>query len=277
MTILPSLVCRLTTSGIARGQRAERRCGESSGGGGCDERAAIDAHETSFRGPLEEILSACYFAFARSAMRCTSAVAATAGANGLMSPPMAAIWRTSVAVMWRTSGRGGEINGADFRRHHAVHAGHLHLVVEIGAVAQAAHHDFRAVVAGRLHGEAGEGHDLQLAALRLQQIAAGLLDEIGALLDREDRRLAGMDADADDQPVADDGRLADDVDMAVGERVERAGVDGDAHGQIRLAVSDLGVGGRQRQVSLRRPRPSHPRLPRPPRARRTRPSHLLPC
>ena len=67
---------------------------------------------------------------------------ATAGeTNSETSPPISAIWRTRVPVMWRTCGAGGEEHGLDAGRHGAVHAGHLHLVVEVGAVAQAAEDD----------------------------------------------------------------------------------------------------------------------------------------
>ena len=58
---------------------------------------------------------------------------------------MSAIWRTRLAAMWRTLRRGGDEHGLDRRRHRAVHARHLHLVVEVGAVAQAAEDDARLV------------------------------------------------------------------------------------------------------------------------------------
>jgi hypothetical protein len=65
----------------------------------------------------------------------------------------------------------------------------------------------------------------------------GGLDEADTLFQRKHRLLVGVDAHADDQPVEDACRPADDVEMAECDRVERAGVDGGAgcvwHGVIR--------------------------------------------
>ena len=48
---------------------------------------------------------------------------------------------------------------------------------------------------------------------------------------RKQRGLAGMDADRQHQPVGEPRRLAHDIEMAVGDRVERAGIEGNSrHG-----------------------------------------------
>ena len=49
------------------------------------------------------------------------------------------------------------------------------------------------------------------------------------VVDRQQRRLAGVGEDADDHRVEDARGPLDDVEVAVGDRVERAGVDRDAH------------------------------------------------
>ena len=51
---------------------------------------------------------------------------------------MPAIWRTSVAVIGRTSGEAGRNTVCTSGAMVVIHAGDLHLVVEVGAVAQAA-------------------------------------------------------------------------------------------------------------------------------------------
>ncbi len=58
--------------------------------------------------------------------------------------------------------------------------------------------------------------------------AAGLLQHLQALADPEQRAFARMDTDCEDEPVGQCRRVADDVDMAVGDRVERAGIEGNS-------------------------------------------------
>ena len=53
---------------------------------------------------------------------------------------MPAICRTKVAVIGRTSGEAGRNTVCTVGRHGGIHPGKLHLIVEIGAVAQAADH-----------------------------------------------------------------------------------------------------------------------------------------
>ena len=51
-------------------------------------------------------------------------------------------------------------------------------------------------------------------------------DDVDALLHREERRLLGVDEDRDDDPVEQPRAARDDVDVAVRERIEGAGIDG---------------------------------------------------
>src|SRR6185437_2435618 len=66
------------------------------------------------------------------------------------------------------------------------------------------------------------------------------LKHLQPLLGREQRLLAGMDADGDDQAVAQTDRLADDIQMAVRDRIERAGIErGARHAPLYLGCRDL--------------------------------------
>ena len=106
------------------------------------------------------------------------------------------------------------------RRHGLVHAGDLHLVIEVGAVAQAADHDGGAgllrrgdrqiVIGGAVEGAAGLGGDRP----------EHLPDHRQPLFHRKQRLFAGMDADGDDQAVAQADGMPDHVQMAVGDGIE---------------------------------------------------------
>ena len=54
-----------------------------------------------------------------------------------------------------------------------------------------------------------------------------LADHLEPLLDRKQRLFAGMDADGDDQPVAQADGVPDHVQMAIGDGVEGAGIERD--------------------------------------------------
>ena len=68
-------------------------------------------------------------------------------------------------------------------------------------------------------------------------LARGRLDQLDALLEGKQRLLAGMDADRRIDRVGDGQRRLEHVEMPVGQRVEGAGIDGDAfgHGRVLLA------------------------------------------
>ena len=123
-------------------------------------------------------------------------------------------------------GRGRQEHGLDVGRHRLVHSGHLHFIVEIGAVAQAADEQLRAFALRRRDDEIGKGRDLQFAAGFFGKIGAGLLQHGRAFLGRKQRRLAGMNADRKHEPAGQPDGLADDVEMAVGDRIERPGIKG---------------------------------------------------
>ncbi len=164
-----------------------------------------------------------------------SRAATLAGTKCEMSPPILAIWRTSVAVIGRTGGRRRQEHRLHLRHHRPVHAGHLHLVIEVGAVAQSPDQDGRAFALRRRHHQIVEGEIADLAAGLARHRLAALGQHVEPLLRRENRGLAGMDADGQHQAVANFGRLPDDIEMTVGDGVERPGIQGNARHSARLA------------------------------------------
>lgn len=115
---------------------------------------------------------------------------------------MAAIWRTNVAVIGREAVPAGK-DGLDIRRHRPVHAGHLHFVIEIGAVTKAADQQRRTMGAGGIDHQIVEGDDGYVAGLAGQRLRQRTADQLGSLFEGEERRLAGMDADRDDHLFGD--------------------------------------------------------------------------
>ena len=114
-----------------------------------------------------------------------------------------------------------------------VHVGQLELVVEVGDRPQAAQHGVDAALAGVL-----DQQPVEAVHLDARVVLHRLEDEALALGHREERRLLRVVGHRDDQPVEQVQAALDDGDVAVGERVEAAGVDGDAgHGPRSIAHS----------------------------------------
>ena len=61
-------------------------------------------------------------------------------------------------------GRCGQEHGSDFRRERPVHSGHLHFIVQIGTIAQAANDDVGSHFPGGVHGKAAECHHVKAVA-----------------------------------------------------------------------------------------------------------------
>ena len=131
--------------------------------------------------------------------------------------------------------RGRQEHRLHLRRHGLVHARDLHLVVEVGAVAQAADHDGGAGLLRRRDRQIVIGGAVERAAGLGGDRAEHLPHHRQPLLGRKQRLLAGMDADRDDQPVAQADGVADHVEMAIGDGVERAGIERDTGHMPRLA------------------------------------------
>jgi hypothetical protein len=123
------------------------------------------------------------------------------------------------------------------RRHGAVHAGELHFVVEIRAVAQAPNHDGCTMLLRGRDSEVVKRGSLEAAASLGGHGAEHLLHHRQPLLGREQRLLAGMDADRDDKLVAQGHGVPDNVQMAIGHGVERTWVEGNAgHAPLPTAL-----------------------------------------
>src|SRR5687768_11014199 len=108
----------------------------------------------------------------------------------------------------------------------AVHLGHLQLVLEVADGAQALH-DHRDVVRLAVVDEQA----LEAVDPDVGQFGDGVAQQLHALVDREEPGLARVDQHRHDQFVVQPGSTIDDVDVAVGDRVERTGTDGASHGK----------------------------------------------
>jgi hypothetical protein len=115
----------------------------------------------------------------------------------------------------------------DVGRHGPVHARHLHFVVQVGAVAQAAHQNGRSRIAGGVDHQIAETLHPD-AVIVVSGGLQRLRDQFGALFEAEHRFLAGVNADADDDLVEHRKRLAQDVQMSVRQRVEGTGIIGNS-------------------------------------------------
>ncbi len=81
---------------------------------------------------------------------------------------------------------------------------------------------------GKTHQQRVEGAHLDPLGIAVFEMGDLVADDLDPLVGGEQRALAVVAGDADDQPVDDPGGSADNVRMAVGDRVEGAGIDPDA-------------------------------------------------
>ena len=130
--------------------------------------------------------------------------------------------RADIAVL----DRGHEEDRVDVRRQDAVVVGELHLGLEVADRAQAADDRAGAAGAAEVDGQAVERLDLD-PVRRCAGLGERLADDADARLDVEQRRLARVGQDADDDAVEHGRGALDDVEVAVRDRVERARVDRD--------------------------------------------------
>ena len=79
-----------------------------------------------------------------------------------------------------------------------------------------------------MHQQSVEGAHLDALGVAVVEVGDLFAHDRDPLVGREQRPLAVVAGDADDQPVDDLGRAQDDVGMAVGDRIEGAGIDPDA-------------------------------------------------
>src|SRR5690348_1087594 len=128
--------------------------------------------------------------------------------------------------------RGGEeavggVGGHEQRldaREAVVHLGHLQLVVEVADRAQALDDGRDVALLAEVDEEAVEGLDADVAVL-----GGDLADQVDPLVDLEQALLGLVDHDRDIDLVIQTGGAGNDVEVSVGDRVERPGTYGAAH------------------------------------------------
>src|SRR5580704_341589 len=109
-----------------------------------------------------------------------------------------------------------------------VHPHHLKLVLEVGNCAQPADDDAGADRLGELHQQGLKGAHLDaFGRLALEQLGDVGADDLNPFVGRKERALAVVARHRDDQPVDNLRGAANDVEMAVGDRVKGAGIDAD--------------------------------------------------
>src|SRR5882724_12975249 len=133
-------------------------------------------------------------------------------------------------------------------RHGLVHAGYLHLVVEIGAVAQPPDHDGGAGGACRGDGQIVIGGGLEGATGLLGDGRTYRLEHLQPFLGRKQRLFARIDRHSDDQAIAQRHGMLDHVQMAEGYGVKRAGIKSDTG--HRTLVPRPGRAGKPEQAGL---------------------------
>src|ERR1035437_476248 len=135
--------------------------------------------------------------------------------------------RTQVAVLER----GHEEDRVDFGGQLPVRVGHLQLRLEVGYGAQATHDERCFGGAAEVDSQTIECLDVNPGRYRHRTaFGDGLAYDRDPLLRRQRRRgLLRIHKDAEDYPVEDGRRARHHIEVAVGDRVERARVDGNLH------------------------------------------------
>ena len=133
---------------------------------------------------------------------------------------MAAIWRTSVAVIGRTATDAGRNTVCTPGAMVSFMPADLHLVIEVGAVPQAPNHDGGPGLLRRRDGQIVVGGAVERAVGRGGDRGKHLFDHFQPFLGRKQRFFAGMDPDGDDQPVAQPDGVPDHIQMSIGDGVE---------------------------------------------------------
>jgi len=129
----------------------------------------------------------------------------------------------------------GEEDGLDLGQV-GVHLGHRQLVLVVAGPAQSLDDRHRLDLAAEVDDEAVEARHPHVGDVR-----GGLAEHRDALVRGEQAVLAHVDADGDDDLVEEPGGTTDDVEVAVGHRVERPGADSATHGRpsFRLGLGAL--------------------------------------
>src|SRR5216684_9167868 len=148
---------------------------------------------------------------------------------------------------------GHQEHGLDVRVEAGVYAGHLEFVFEIGDRAQAAQDYAGADRLGEMHQQGVERPDLDPLVVAVFEVAHLVADDLDPLVGREQRALGVIAGDPDDQMIHHIQGAPDDVAMAVGDRIEGAGIDPDAPFHLSspspLLISGSSVSGLSRSAT----------------------------
>src|SRR6202522_893971 len=125
--------------------------------------------------------------------------------------------RTEIAVLLG----GQHKNGFDVRLDFAIHHGHLQFVFVIGDGADAADDDGGAFSAGVVHQKAVENVNLHVVPFEGRG-----LKHLDAFLFGEQRIFFEVVGDGDNQLSKNIGRASDEIQVAIGDRIEGAGING---------------------------------------------------
>lgn len=120
---------------------------------------------------------------------------------------------------------GHEENGLDFGREPAIHEGHLEFVFVVGDGANAADDDAGSALGRIAHEQAIEGDHFDIG-----QAVDHFGEHVDALFDGEEGLLFVVAENGDDEPVEERGRPVDEIQVAAGDGVEGARIDGDNGG-----------------------------------------------
>ena len=113
--------------------------------------------------------------------------------------------------------------------HHGfVHAGNLHLIIEVRAIAQAANHDGRTSLLCRGDRELVIAGAIELTTGLGRNRRKHLAHHLEAFLHREQRFFTRVHPDRDNQTVAQPNGAPEHVQMAIGDGIEGAGIERDA-------------------------------------------------
>lgn len=122
-------------------------------------------------------------------------------------------------------GRCRHKHALDRRRHFAVHASHLHFIVQVASIPESPQQGNCAVLAGSIHRQAGKGHDLEDAAAGAGNFLRRGIYQGRFFFDRKHRRLARMRANSHQNAIKHGRCIAQHIQVAIGDWVKRAGIE----------------------------------------------------
>src|SRR5271157_2892697 len=117
--------------------------------------------------------------------------------------------------------RGAQENRFEARLELAVHDGHLKFVLIVGEGANAAQYNPCLLLLGVIYEQTSEGLHRDIG-----HFARSFLEHLATFPDREKRRLVLVRQNRDNQLSKNPPRSLDEVEMTIGDRIERTGING---------------------------------------------------